>query len=617
MRIIWYRIRETSSGIYVVNSSGAYPYVWSQIEDAETGDHWVHSNEINRQVSAGTFQGILVSWDTLQALSNYHVQNGTIAAPALIPGTGGMYGVNKWKAGEWWCNEDGRPYYAYKDSEVAIEQERPVTDIVPDDGSEPIDPEDNYEVGIDFDGMVIYLPDGTMQIIDEVYYNPTTFTYDVTAYDVTNIDVTYNYTYKYYLQYTYVTYIGETSDFEAYKCYYQLPDGRNSADLTKEELEQLSVAIDVVEYNRSTDDVRVRALYHFDGNTKDSSYWNHMSYFDWSNAPSITYMDVETFNGALYFDGNVRSTMHITLPTDLGRSDWTIQFRYYQGQKVEDDTRTGLYLNAGRDVSEWTPSKDGDAVELLTFGGSQIYFGRDDESAENYPIGSWFEVCVTRQGNVFTCYLNGMPLIVTEDLFDGKTLNDVLTFHFAGGTVAYSMIDELRVLNYAIASGDESYYEPTAVPHDTNLALVLPEDKVAIADEYWSFDSSAENLMEHYGLSDWTQMSYDPPVNLRAFDGRFLRQNGSWVTDPKFNLNNFFDGKVTAWYNSQVIETDLTRSGLSFDLIYDDETDYEYLSYTGGFAVNNAGVQIPLPAFISLLAMPVPAVWLTVTMFSP
>ncbi|MBR5268288.1 MAG: hypothetical protein IKU20_08875 [Lachnospiraceae bacterium] len=437
--------------------------------------------------------------------------------------------------------------------------------------------------------MVIVLPDGTTLPLIDIVYNPTTNEYEVTTYNVENNEYN-NYTYKYYLQYTYVTYIGETSDFEAYKCYYQLPDGRNSADLTPEELEQLSVAIDVVEYSRATDDVRVRALYHFDGNTKDSSYWNHQSKFDWSNTPSITYMDVETFNGALYLDGSVRSTLNMSLPTELGRGDFTIQFRYYQGQKIADDDYTGLYLNADFLEDEWSPRTDDEAYQILNFNGSAIGSSAlGIIKTENYPVGSWFEVCITRQGNVLTYYLNGMP--VHHETISSMAFDKTLTFHFDGGTVAYAMIDELRVLNYAIVSGDGSYYEPTAVPHDTNLALVLPEDKVAIADEYWEITSSGNNLLKSRGLDDWTTQWIDTSKALVPVNYKVGNTNGTWnfTLDP---ANLISDGLI-AYYNTDVIDLDFNSSGTMFDLVYDKPQHYEYLSLAGGFMSLPSGYSVP------------------------
>ena len=62
-------------------------------------------------------------------------------------------------------------------------------------------------------------------------------------------------------------------------------------------------------------------------------------------------------------------------------------------------------------------------------------------------------------------------------------------FHFGNTSRSYSMLDELRVLNYAIASGTGSSYACTTVPHDTNLVLVLPGGAYPIADEYWDFNN--------------------------------------------------------------------------------------------------------------------------------
>ena len=96
---------------------------------------------------------------------------------------------------------------------------------------------------IDLSGMTITLPDGTIQIADQIIYDESTKTYHVDSHDVYN---TYNYyTWNYYINYTSITNIGTTAEYaEKYEVYYELPDGRNSADLTAEECEQLNVSID-------------------------------------------------------------------------------------------------------------------------------------------------------------------------------------------------------------------------------------------------------------------------------------------------------------------------------------------------------------------------------------
>jgi hypothetical protein len=117
--------------------------------------------------------------------------------------------------------------------------------------------------------MTITLPNGDVQVADAVIYDESTKTYNIDSHDTTNNNITYNYSWTYHINYTSITYIGQTEQYDKYyKVYYELPDGRDSADLTAEDLEQLNFDIDVVNYGRYSDNASIRCLYHFDGDTR-------------------------------------------------------------------------------------------------------------------------------------------------------------------------------------------------------------------------------------------------------------------------------------------------------------------------------------------------------------
>lgn len=579
------RIKETTNDLWVVDQGGRYPYVDPTLKEGSGGDYWETVNDVYKNVIRGEGPGgHFVSKGSLESTKDYLVQKGFNCWIAEIGGSG-MMGITK--SGYFLCDSEGRPYFCWEqDYQAVVNQDRPTSEIVTESG-EQVDVPEDMEVELDIDNNFVLLPTGDTAIIGEVIYDASEKIYHVETHKVknyTNIDyetTVNNYTYEYYVQNTTVTYIGETMDYEKYECYYKLPDGRSSADLTKEELEQLNVGIDVVEYSRSTDDVRLRALYHFDGDTKDSSYWNHLSEFEWSMNASITYMDVETFGGAIYFDPNVYHVMHMKLPTALGTGDWTIQFRYYQGQATAEDNTSGLYLNGTPLANNrWTPKTDGDAIRIMGFDGTNIVEVPDEDGesrTREYSIGSWNEFCLTCEDGALTYYINGLPILLNRDM-SGTSFNEYLTFCFSTGSGAYKMFDELRVLNYAIASGLSSYYEPTAVPHDTNLALVLPEDKVAIADEYWTFESSKENLLEQYGLADWQDFGY------RDVSPYLDNQGTAKFSEPDENgyatvVGNSYSSFPVMFYNSNYYELEGSSSGV----VISAKGDYSDYSL-GGFA---------------------------------
>ena len=64
-----------------------------------------------------------------------------------------------------------------------------------------------------------------------------------------------------------------------------------------------------------------------------------------------------------------------------------------------------------------------------------------------------------------------------------------IVFYLGANSRAYSMLDELRVVNFAIVKSGAAY-TPTVVPYDTNSVLVLPDGAFPIADEYWEWDKT-------------------------------------------------------------------------------------------------------------------------------
>ncbi len=104
----------------------------------------------------------------------------------------------------------------------------------------------------------------------EFHYDLSTSTYfyftENYHYEITN---NYNYTHiNYYMP-------GSAIPFQQKDFYFQLPDGRNSADLTAEEVGGLALGYDVVNYGTYAVDPYQKALFHFDGNIENdgpSSY---------------------------------------------------------------------------------------------------------------------------------------------------------------------------------------------------------------------------------------------------------------------------------------------------------------------------------------------------------
>lgn len=329
---------------------------------------------------------------------------------------------------------------------------------------------------------------------------------DLKRYDVTTGDLIYNadnrqYEYvtnNYYITYnitnTYIQYIGSSAEFTPteYKLYYELPDGRSSADLTADEVAALSFQFyDCLNYERSATDVNMRALYHFDGDLSDSSYFSDVSSFTWVEGGSVTYMDSSTFDGALYLDERAHK-FTMKLPSRIASGDdFTIQFRHYQASQPDTVSNVENSLSLG-------------TTKLISWDERNLYSGSSTGNAVcQLPIGNWSELAVIRNKGVIYLYVNGVKV---GSFANNSAFARELTFTLGNTSRAYTMLDELRVVDFALAQAGANY-TPTSVPYDSNLVLVLPGEG-EIAAEWFEFSdpnqpiSNADFTTEDFSLGD-------------------------------------------------------------------------------------------------------------------
>lgn len=411
-------------------------------------------------------------------LSREALQNLATAQNAKVMTYNQYYFITNDRGTVIYADSSGLPFAAYKqDSSAAVNSDREDTSVDETDSDGTTETTDNTDssntTGIDLSTLTITLPDGSVQVADAVIYDESTKCYTIDSHDTYNTYNTYYYTWNYYINYTSITYIGTTEEYNKYyEVYYELPDGRDSADLTAEELEQLNLDIDVINYGRSADDTSLRSLYHFDGDTRDSSYWNYCTDFTWNKGASITYMDAGTFDGALYLD-ETEHDFTLTLPSVISSSDFTFQFRYYQSYTAAPQTDSYLKL--------------GDTT-LLQFDGAS-FKNAAGTALSSTPVGSWSEIALVRNAGTLYYYLNGVSI---GSVVNNSGFSNSITFHFGQDQQTYKELDEMRFLNYAISAGDN--YTCTSVPYDTNLTFVLPDSAVPVADEYVQLDESSDVL---------------------------------------------------------------------------------------------------------------------------
>ena len=498
----WKVVRIMTSGewnsrfICLADKDSGSPFVYQVGKDdamsddekqEETSVRWIPASSV--QIASGMYTPVPLS--RLQELA---AQNGGTVYPPVSQQADYYYIIRN--GGRFFLADENMKPFVYQPNRVADKPEdRPTGSIwVVDENGNLVQVEgDDFpdNVGVDLGTLIGNLPTDSNVIFNGCTYDESTKTY----YYHTEVPITidnrqyYYFTYNYHINYTSVTYIGTTEQYDKhYEVYYKLPDGRSSADLTAEELEQLNLSIDVINYGRSADDVSLRSLYHFDGDTDDESYWNYCTDFAWNKGASLTYMDEGSFGGSLYLD-ETEHDFTLTLPSGLSSLDFTLQFRYYQSATAAPQTDS--YINLG-------------SIAVLKLDGANIKNG-SGTTLSAMPIGSWNELALIRDGGTLYYYLNGVCI---GNAAISSALSDKITFHFGSGQQTFKKLDELRILNRALQTGGASY-TPTSVPYDTNLALVLPDSAKPVADEYWKFTSSGENLLPLPNGDELT-LGYEP-----------------------------------------------------------------------------------------------------------
>ena len=156
--------------------------------------------------------------------------------------SGNLYLILNSAGTQFYATPSGLAYAYMPTDESASGSDRPTDSVIEvgGDGSENTVTVDGDNTKIDIENGIFTGLDGTLQIIDGVIYDESTKTYYIDSHDSYTSNVYNYYTYQYYINYTSITYIGYTEQYDKhYEVYYKLPDGRSSADLTAEELEQL------------------------------------------------------------------------------------------------------------------------------------------------------------------------------------------------------------------------------------------------------------------------------------------------------------------------------------------------------------------------------------------
>jgi len=592
----YYRLRNRTTGDWLVNSEGKYPYCTKEAYEGtpghapaqgistgangvQTSNKWVPNNLVSGSLN-------IVDYSTLSdACVSLNAQGDTCVMKKVS-----INGVAFWviqsstkytsQANFYWGDVMNRIYAANVADEspsVTNNQFNYNTVNKVDNSDHSVNTDNSVKIDAQ-DTKIIDLTNGVLNMItengdkfitniDDVIYNFDDHSYTVNTHNYTYNTDSRSYTYNYYtynIQYTYnntyITYIGSTAEYQPseYELYYELPDGRSSADLTEEDIAGLAgfEFYDCINYKKAATDLSLRALYHFDGNMEDDSYFSTQSAFEWKSGASITYMESNAFNGALYLDEKPHE-FTITLPSNLSAGDWTIQWRYYQNSsELNNDNNDNYLMLEDRKVLGW--------------GEQSFYWGKYDANGRltwtkisnaSVAIGSWQELALVHHNDVMYLYQNGLCL---GSWADSRGYDNTFTFHLGDISRAYSMFDELRVVRFPVAENGASY-TCTAVPYDTNSVLVLPDGAHGIADEGWNFPTE-KNLLSFYDFTAVTNkdVSYQ------------YKGDHCWYNQA-YTVCKFYDGYFSMG-NTTMLYYTVQSSGLKS--AFEVGKDYTFSIYT-------------------------------------
>ena len=159
------------------------------------------------------------------------------------------------------------------------------------------------------------------------YYNQTYNSYYI---PVTYNNVDYNYFVTYTPTYTNITYIvdgcGDPSQAVSNNYYFQLPDGRNSYNLTADDVFGIPLAGEVINYDAVPENDNCVALYHFDGNVTDASENSNTAVFTDGTVPQ--YISSNSFGKYLMLANGGQIDLNFSKTLE---APYTIEFRLNYG----------------------------------------------------------------------------------------------------------------------------------------------------------------------------------------------------------------------------------------------------------------------------------------------
>lgn len=332
-------------------------------------------------------------------------------------------------------------------------------------------------IPIDLSNMQYYdVEIGEYQDIETLNYDAGDRTYTVNNH----YEITFHYNYTYYIQ------IGASEEYVgAYEVYFELPDGRNSKDLTEDEIFGLAKDAGFVNFDVANENPNLLGLWPMDGNLTDTSAGDMSLSF--VEGASSTYLETDNFGGSLFIPSSYSKLSFSGFPSS-SRSSFTLQFRLYITGNFSNYSTSSVYridqpvlilcddLRSGNSYQLWlratSTSTAAFYISNYTTGVMrEAYYGNSFS-----PCGTWSDVCIVSDGGYMAIWVNGVKVFYQPNPNIVPNCFEIYPATSGAGDFGGCQIDNVRFLNGALYSPSQTDNIPvTGQPFDTNKVLVLPE----------------------------------------------------------------------------------------------------------------------------------------------
>ena len=395
------------------------------------------------------------------------------------------------------------------------------------------------------------------------YYNNTYNSYYI---PVTYNDVDYNYFITYAPTYTNITYIvdgcNDPSQAVSNNYYFQLPDGRNSYNLTADDVFGIPLAGEVINYDATPENDNCVALYHFDGNITDASGKSNTAIFDDGTVPQ--YISSNGFGKHLMLSNC--GAFRVILPEAL-EAPYTVEFKFNYGQYVDFLITERMLRNtvdyssqlmfrilSGVTHHDSTSEYRDKSVLLQVLKEYSFYdsvysfllWGEDADGSFPQRFGSIYWTNTKELSDYGSTYygngkvgsggpFNNGYLVLSESLIDGDIDAVVRTLKMNDGYAFWKNGTAKHYFNYSQASSNSS--NPIPLGQWVNMAIVNDGSAVKYymngvqftPPSNWQASTGNLKKMYFYGAPGFAYSYYD---ELRISKGALYRENYTPASAP-------------------------------------------------------------------------------------